>query len=77
MARCKHLNVGITETGEEHITHYFRNGQFDFHNHEPGSILDHIGVKCFDCGFEKTYNHWHVPQWVARYMKVYEGAQEG
>jgi hypothetical protein len=72
MARCEHRNMVIRETGEEHISHVFLNGELDFHNHEPGNPLPHIEVECYDCGFVKRYSRYHLPHWVARYVKAYE-----
>jgi hypothetical protein len=63
MKRCKHLNCVITEEGTWYTMHFYKNGNVDYHNNEPGDY-ERIFVQCRDCGMDRMYRVGRLPQWL-------------
>lgn len=62
--RCKHQNFSILETGQEHIQHVFKGGEYKFSDHSAGLEFVTVEVWCKDCGMVQRYSKSHFPKWL-------------
>jgi hypothetical protein len=67
---CKHKNFSIVEIYHESGTWTIEDGVMPeesyFHTED---MHDTIDVKCFDCGFSKTYKRYRkLPKWLKPYV---------
>lgn len=67
--RCKHENISIIEVGTSFTYHDREKDGVWTHHNDFGDYTGTVYVKCFQCGFHKTFYYRNRPKWLMERLK--------
>jgi hypothetical protein len=78
MARCKHVNVILTEYGTASACHIFGNGRYEFNTQSSQIDTARCFISCVDCGFRKSFCRLNknLPKWLKVYLEQLEAVDQ-